>query len=333
MALKADDRRLLFPPLMAFAYWLEQELRLEEARDVLQTALRLSDGRDGEEEIEAQLSYARVLRLHGDFDESRAAYRRAGEIAAVIGDEHSAMLSEIGLAVVLQRVGNLPESERLLREVLKRAVSGGDVDAEARACHDLAGTLYYAGRVRHAIPLAFRAHELHQSVLRRARALSDTGAMLKEIGCYRAARHAFYLVLSNHPPRSVRTNTVLELLELSATVQDRVSFERWRQELTERRQELNPEQLVDFELKLGTGFANLSRSKKAEEHVENALALAEEYGMGERIFHCERQLQELRERRETTADVAALPEAQWNDEPGVLDTVARLDSLAAEVLG
>ena len=333
MALKADDRRLLFPPLMALAYWLEQELRLDEALDVLTTALRLSDGRDGEEEVAAHLNHARLLRLRGDFAEARAAYQLAGEIAATTGDPHSVMLSEIGLAVVLQRVGNLPESERILRGVIADAQRLGDSDAEARACHDLGGTLYFGSRAREAIPFAFRAFELHQSPVRRARALSDTGAMLKEIGCYRAARHAFYLVLSNHPPREVRTNTVLELLELSAIVGDRVSFERWRRELTRRRQELNSEQLVDFELKLGTGFARLSRLAQAEQHVQIALKLAEEFGMGERIFHCERQLRELQEHRVTTTDDAALPDSQWDSEPGVLVTIAQLDSLAADVLG
>ncbi len=332
-AIAENERRLLFAPLLAFAYWLEQELRLEEALDVLSTALRLSDGRDGEEEVAAHLNHARLLRLRGDFVAARASYQRSGQMAAKLGDDHSVLLSQIGHAVVLQRVGNLPESERVLRDVLERARSLRDADAEARACHDLAATLYFAGRVEQAIPLTFRAYELHQSPVRRARALGDTGTMLKEIGCYRAARHALYVVLSNHPPAEVRTNTVLELLELSAIARDRVSFERWRQDLMQLRPNLTSEQLVDLELKLGTGFAHFGRLARAEEHLQNALRLAEEYGMGERIFHCERRLQELEERRAAPAAAAALPPDQQNSEPSVLDTIARLDSLAADVLG
>jgi tetratricopeptide (TPR) repeat protein len=332
-ALSENDRRLLFAPMLAFAYWLEQELRLEEARDVLTTALRLSDGRDGEEEVAAHLNLGRVQRVSGNFAAARSSYERCGQMAARLGDNHSVLLSRIGQAVVLQRVGNLPESEKALRDVLEQANTIGDTDVEARACHDLGGTLYFAGRLEQAIPFAFRAYELHSSPVRKLRALSDTGTMLKELGCYDAARQALYVVLSSHPPAEVRTNAVLELLELSAIVRDRVSFERWRQELTQQRSELSSEQLVDFELKLGAGFTHFARLTKAEEHLQYALRLAEEYGMGERIFHCEERLRELQERRATPADDAALPYTHQDDEPGVLNTIAQLDSLAADVLG
>jgi len=162
IALDTNDRRLLLSPLMAFAFWLEQELRLDEALDVLKTALQLSDGRDGEEEVAAYLQHARVLRMQGDFEGARRSYARGGNIAASIGDKHSVMLSQIGHGVVLQKVGNLPESERVLREVIRQAQSVGDRDAEARACHDLGVTLYFAGKAEQAVPLTYRAHELQE---------------------------------------------------------------------------------------------------------------------------------------------------------------------------
>ena len=332
-ALDTNDRRLLLPPMMAFAFWLEQELRLAEALDVLNTALRLSDGRDGEEEVAAYLQYARVLRMQGDFEDARESYAHSGDIAARIGDEHSVLLSQIGHGVVLQKVGNLPESERVLREVIKQAQRVGNRDAEARAHHDLGVTLYFAGKAEQAIPLTYRAHELHESPVRRARALSDTGIFLKEIGCYRAARNAFDVVLSGNPPPEVRAHTVLELLELSALVTDRVSFERWRQELTQQRSALTAEQLVDLEAKLGTGLAHFGRQALGEKHLREALRIAEEHGMGERIFHAEQRLQELRERRTDSADDAAIPSDQLGGEPSVTDTIARLEALAADVVG
>ena len=332
-ALDTKDRRLLLPPLMAFAFWLEQELQLDEAIDVLKTALQLSDGRDGEEEVAAYLQYARVLRMQGDFEGARGSYTRSGNIAATIGDQHSVMLSQIGHGVVLQKVGNLPESERILREIIKQAQDVGDRDAEARASHDLGVTLYFAGKAESAIPLTYRAHELHQSPVRRARALSDTGTLLKEVGCYPAARNAFDVVLAGHPPPEVRANTILELLELSALVTDRVSFERWRQELTQHVPSLTTEQQVDFEVKLGTGLAHFGRQDLAEKHLREALRIAEEQGMGERIFHVEQRLQELIEDRTGLADNAAVTPDQRGGEPSVTDTIARLEALAADAVG
>jgi len=332
-AIAESDRRLLFAPLLAFAYWLEQELRLDEALDVLSTALRLSDGRDSEEEVAAHLTQGRVLRLRGEFDAARSSYHRCGQIAAKLGDDHSVLLSRIGHAVVLQRVGNLPESERVLREVVAQAHGLGDRDAEARACHDLGGTLYFGGRAREAIPLLYRAYELHQSPLRQARALSDTGSLLIEIGCYEAANHAFRLVLSNHPPREVRIRTVLELLELSALVRDRISFERWRQELAHRREQLAPDEQVDFELKSGCGLGQFGLAGPGEKHLRAAVKLAEQYGMGERIFHAEEKLKELREHRTADDRGSALPPETLKDEPSLADTLVRLEAMAADVVG
>jgi tetratricopeptide (TPR) repeat protein len=216
-ALDTKDRRLLLPPLMAFAFWLEQELRLEEAQDVLKTALQLSDGRDGEEEVAAHLQYARVLRMQGDFEGARESYARSGTLAAAIGDKHSVMLSQIGQGVVLQKVGNLPGSERVFREVIMEAERTGDRDAEARACHDLSGTLYYASRASEGAHLAFRAFELYDQSIMRFRALSDTGIFLKELGHYPEAKKAFLIVLGSNPTPDVRARTVTELLDHSTT--------------------------------------------------------------------------------------------------------------------
>ncbi|UCD23848.1 MAG: tetratricopeptide repeat protein [Gemmatimonadota bacterium] len=332
MALDAKERRLLLPPLMAFAYWLEEELRLDESLDVLTTALRLSDGRNAEEEVAAHLQLARVLRMQGEFEAARKSYTRGGNIAASIGDEHSVLLSQIGHGVVLQKLGNLPESERVLREVIRQARRNEDRDAEARACHDLGGTLYFAGRARDAIPLAYRAFELHQSPLRRARALSDTGSMLKEIGCYSAAGNAFSVVLSDHPTPEVRAHTVLEMLELSAQIGDRVSFERWRQELAQQRGNLTQDQKIDLEIKLGTGFGLFGQLGRAERHLSGAVELAENLGMGERLFFAERMLNDIKERR--TADMSStVLSSGLQDETGVQDTIASLELLVADAVG
>ncbi len=71
------SRKLLWAPLLAYAYWLEQELRLKEALDVVETALRMDDGTAPQEEVSALLQRAYILRLLGRLDLARASYHGA----------------------------------------------------------------------------------------------------------------------------------------------------------------------------------------------------------------------------------------------------------------
>lgn len=331
-ALDTNDRRLLLPPMMAFAFWLEQELRLAEALDVLNTALRLSDGRDGEEEVAAYLQYARVLRMQGDFEDARESYAHSGDIAARIGDEHSVLLSQIGHGVVLQKVGNLPESERVLREVIKQAQRVGNRDAEARAHHDLGGTLYFAGRISEGAHFAFRAFELYEESVLRFRALSDTGVFLKELGHYPEAKRAFLIVLGSNPTPNVRARTVTELLDLGALTDDRVSFERWRRELAAQYDRLPPDDQVDFDMKVGSGLSVFDRHQAAVKHYERALQVAEQCHLGKRIFAVEKLLRDEREHRTKEVDRTAPRISEEVPDKYLLETLDGLNSLAVPEL-
>lgn len=308
-ALPGGAIRILWPPMLAFAYWLEQEVRLEEALDVLDTVRRLSDGRAAEEEVATLLQRARVLRRLGRFDEATDGYAAAGALALEMADRRSELLSRIGRAIVLQKVGNLPESEELLRVVLKDAQSLADRDAEARASHDLAVALVLRDRPVEAAPYAFRAYELYEQPGPRARALSDTGWILKELGHYAAARDALLIVVESAPPTDILLRAELELLDLSAATQDQLSFERWRREL-HRDHELMPSDMrLDFEIKLGRGLAAFGRASEAEDALQRAVALAERHGLGEGLFRAECALTELREHRTRPSDASMPPPA------------------------
>jgi tetratricopeptide (TPR) repeat protein len=327
-ALEVSDRRLLFSPLMAFAFWLEQELRLDEALDVLGTALHLSDGRSAEEEVAGFLQKARVLRLSGRLDDARVAYQRSGKIAAQIGDKHSVLLSQIGRGVVMQKLGNLPESERILCEVIAAARRIDDRDAEGRACQDLAGTLFFGARMAHAAHYAFRAYELLEQPLQRLRALSDTGVCLKELGHYSEAGKAFAVVLAGRPTQEIRIHTVVELVDLSALTGDRIGFERWRRELAEQYDHLPPDDQVDFDIKVGTGLSQFGMQSQARTHLERALALAEECKMGERIFRLEELLRTGQEQSTRRIADAEPHTVQPTVEPQLQSTLESLNALA-----
>lgn len=287
------NRRLLWSPLHAYAYWLEQELRLSEALDVVDTALRLNDGAAVSEETAANLQRGRVLRLLGRFDAAREAYETARARAMSVGDMHSALHGRIGDAIVMRNLGNLPASEKALREILTDAEQVGDRDAQARAHHDLGAVLMYRGQNQEAMRHFYFGFELYEQPAYKLRALSDTGEALKREGHYAVAKDAFILVLKGGPTPQTRASTTILLLELNALTGDRVGFARCAHELTEMAEQLPPERIVDFQLQLGRGHTMFGHNQKARGSLERALGLAQKYRLNEYAFQAQEALSEL----------------------------------------
>ncbi len=324
-----SNRRLLWSPLLAFAYWLENELRLDESLDILETTLRLREGSQAREEIAAYLQQGRVLRLSGRFVESRGAYEAGRGLAERHGDLRSAMVSRIGHAGIMQKTGDLPASERELRNVWALAQECGDEYVEARACHDLAVTMHEMGRPKEGVALAFRAFRLYEESVQRVRALLDTGTFLKQLGHYSAAKQAFSLGLDTNPNPEIRVNIVLELLELTFLVQDRVGFERCRRELEGVYDNLPAHESVDFEKKVGAGLAAFGSVREGKAHLRKGIELAEKYGLGQRVFELEALLRELGDGQ---APKTHTPEFQHHDldvDPGVRETIENLYALSS----
>jgi len=329
IALREDDRRLLFEPVLRLARILEHEARFDESLDVLETASALSDGRDGDHEVATHLLRGRALRNAGRLVESKEAYTAGSAMAERLGDTHSELLGQVGCGIIARQQGNLPDSERLLRSVMLRASRIDDRDAEARACHDLAGTLYFAGRAAEAVPHVFKAYELYEDRLQKARALGDTGTILKELGHYSAAQDAQKLVLAEELPPDTRAKTELECLELAALVGDRITFERFRQSIADNRDVLLRETELDFESHVGSGLSLFGEHDQAEKHLNRAIALAEELGMGERLFHAEQQLREAQERRTQPDFVPGAPSTDESELRHLRETMETLEALSA----
>lgn len=321
-----NNRRLLWSPVHAFAYWLEQELRLAEALDVVDTALRLNDGNALNEEIAANLQRGRILRLLGRFDEAREAYESARAKAMSIGDMHSALLGRIGDAIVMRQVGNLPASEKALREILKDAEEVNDGDAQARAHHDLGLVIAYQERAAEAIPHLFQAFELFEQQPYKLRALSDVGESLKRLGHYQAAEDAFTVVLRGATAQ-MRVYTLVELLELAALTGNRFGVDRWKKEIETVGDELPAEVAVDFDLQLGLAHGRFGNRRKAEEHLRSATQKAERFRLNEYLFRAESALRSLLENNELVSDSTPVTSVKPNEE--VLEIADKLCNLRA----
>ena len=287
------SQHLLCAPLLAFAYWLEQELRLNEALDVVDTTQRIGQGLKPGEVVSVLLQRARILRLLGQFDDARRAYAAAGKQADAVGDSHSVLLSRIGDAIVSRQVGNLPGSEVALRAVLREAEAMSDEDAQARAHHDLGVALDHRNRPAQALAHYFAAFNLYKPETFKLRALSDVAHAIKGLGHHDAATRAFTLVVERTTSAQVKMYAMLELLELAGVSRNRVSFQRWRRQVQVLADSLPAETAVDFEIKLGKGYREFGNVRLARRHLRSAARMAGEWQLNEYVFRAEQALRAL----------------------------------------
>ena len=323
------DVGLLFPALFAYAHYLENEMCLEEALDVLETLQRVGGDRyRAEDRVAARLRLARVLRKVNRFDEAERAYEEAGSGAEALGDMHSQVLSRIGRAESLRGRGNLVEAERWLRDALADAGLMSDTQAHAIGQHVLAAVLSTAGRSAEAIPHMWRAFESYQDATARGRALADLGALFLILGNTEDAERALTEAVRRGGAQDFATNALLELMNCASFRRDRVGFERWREECEKRRDAMPPNVLVDFTLKMGIGRARFGQFDRAEELLTKALRAAEAAGLHEFVFRIERVKNGLRGcQRELAAEtkVVEAPEFGTDAVREVSASLARLE--------
>jgi tetratricopeptide (TPR) repeat protein len=327
-AFQAHDARLVVPALLAYAHYLEAEMRLEEALDALETSLNV-----GEQDLrpadrtDIRLRTARVLRKLNRFDAAEQCYDAAGSLAVASNDLHSLLLSRVGHANSVMGRGKLGEAERLLREALVEAEALGDTDAQARVRQGIAVTLTTRGQPLEAIPHIWRAFQLFQDDLSRTRALGDLGGLLLIVGDTLGAERALTEVVRRGSSEETVSNAMIELMNCASFRRDRLGFERWRERCEGRRESMPPNILVDFALKTGIGLARFGQLDRAAASLAGALRTAEQARLHEFVFRIERIKNGLRACAEPleTAQLATAPaELQQEAARGVSAQLAEL---------
>lgn len=286
---RESDVRLLVPALFAYAHYLEDEMRLDEALDVLWT-LRLVGKRRASvaDAVALALRIGRVNRKLTRFDDAEEAYGEAGRVAASAGDVHSELLSRIGHAQCIRGRGNLPLAEESLRSILAAAGKSGDRDVEARVEHEIGVALQHMGQPAEAIPHVWRAYELYDDEDRQLRALNDAGIMLLMLGDAVGAERALSQVVRKGGSQDNVSNAMIELMYCASYRRDRVAFARWRGRCEKRKGRMPPNILADYHLKAGISEARFELFERARASLEQALAIAEGAGLHEFVFKIER---------------------------------------------
>jgi tetratricopeptide (TPR) repeat protein len=325
---RLGEVRLIAPALFAYAHFLEDELRLDEAIDVLTTLLVVVGNRlSPADVVAAQLRFARVHRKLNRFDEAEAAYEEAGDLATAAGDRYSALLSRIGRANTILGRGNLAEAERRLQGILADARSAGEQDAEARAEHGIAVALHHMGQAAEGILHAWRAFELYEEDDSRMRALNDLGIMLLSVGDTVGAERALSEVVRRGGSQDNINNALIELMHCASYRRDHVGFARWRERCEARIIDMPPNIRADFCLKQGIGQARFGRFRRAEALMKEALEIASAAGLHEFEFRIERIIAGLRDCERAMAQESLLatePMVQTAELREVSESLAQL---------
>ena len=283
------DVGLLFPALFAYAHYLEDEMCLEEALDVLETLERVGGDRfRAEDQVAARLRMARVLRKLNRFDEAEQGYEEAGARAEAIGDRHSALLTQLGRAEALRGRGNLASAEQSLRVVLLDAEVLNDREVQAIAHQCVAVVLGARGEPASAIPHLWRAFQLYGDDAPRTRALADLGAVLLIVGDASGAERALHEVLRRGDSEEAVNNALIELMNCASFRRDRVGFERWRERCEAQQDRMPPNVRADFVLKTAIGRARFGQHERADALLGTAMRIAEGAGLNEFVFRVER---------------------------------------------
>ncbi|HVH67252.1 MAG TPA: tetratricopeptide repeat protein [Gemmatimonadales bacterium] len=328
-ARRLGDIQLVAPALFAYAHFLEDELRLEEAVDVLTTLLVIAGERlSAADVVAAYLRFARTHRKLNRFDEAEEAYAEAGQLAMAAGDRYSALLSRIGRAECTRGRGNLAEAERTLRGILADAQASGERDAEARTEHDIAVVHHHMGQPAEAIPHAWRAFELYEEEDSRMRALNDLGNMLLSVGDAVGAERALSEVVRCGTSQDNMSNALIELMHCASYRRDHVGFARWRERCEGRLADMPPNIRADFYLKQGIGQARFGRFRRADALLKEALEIAGAAGLHEFEFRIERILAGLGDCEQAMAresQAATVPVLQTAELRDVSESLAQLD--------
>jgi tetratricopeptide (TPR) repeat protein len=289
-AFQADDNSLVLPALFAYAHYLEDEMRLEHALDVLDTVLHVGVKEvRAPDSIAAYLRIGRVNRKLNRFADAEAAYQTAEELADANNDRQSALLSRAARALSIQGRGDLGEAEDRLREISIDAEQYGSSAVHAYVRHAWGTTLFLRGQVPEAIVHVWRAFELYDDEASRVRALGDLGTMLLAIGEVAGAQAALLEVLRRgHASHDAASNAMIGLMHCASFRRDRVGFERWYRECEARTGKMPPNILADFCLKAAIGHARFGEVRQAQSRIAQALQTAESSGLHEFVFRVKR---------------------------------------------
>ena len=280
--------------LMAYAYFLEHEGRLEEALEVLALAVRThGPGVPAADFAASALFAGRLNRLLARWHDATTCYSAAESAAPRPRGQGAGAAGPAWRGAVHPRAGQPAVAEQIAEAVAAGADRAALREVEAMAYADLGAVLLVEGRRVEAIQANYRLFLLSDDTLQRMRVLGDLGRGPAEIGAHDAARWRSTSWPSPRRASCVRLNAVLELMELESAVGNRMAFERRRARARRRATRMPPSMLADFYFKAGVGLARFGQFVRARDLLGRACALAENHRLNAWYFRFEQTIANL----------------------------------------
>jgi len=316
------------PMLSAYARALHFDAHWPLAADVYRMVVAHGALVDSELAISGAHYAGFCLRMAGDLEGAAASYAAGRELAERVGDVGGILRADLGAAAITTQRGNLPAAERELDLVIERAerVAASCGPVLSLALHNRGVIAARRGGTDDAIGFMNRALRLCPVSAERDRILSDIGSALSKSGAYEAARDAHMIVYATAELQEARWVAGLNLLELSAKMENEPAFERYRRELPVAK--MPPRLRAFFHLFTADGADRFGRRDDAIADLRTAITIADAHGVNEVVFDAERRLGELERRRavvDRTAEFVA-PSEQ------VLEAARSIRELREEVL-
>jgi tetratricopeptide (TPR) repeat protein len=286
-------------PLLAYGHYLETASRFDLAAHVYQTLIDALDPPSGCVDLPLAamtlIRYGAVLRVSGDFDASRDAYRHA-EILATKGNVVDLMLqSRVGMANTLQGRGNLGESETLLDQVIADASIAGIVRVRAFATHTRGSIRTLRGKYVEAMTDFFEAYKMTEDVSEQERILNDLAVCAGEAGYRTMARDAYRVLAYAARTPIIRLIAFINLLEMAAQDGDIANFERIQEHirLHGQKHSLPIQYALSIALYTAYGAERFGPREVAIAAYQEVIAQARKTGMYQVVFNAEERLEIL----------------------------------------
>ena len=234
---------------------------------------------DGDVATAAAMYMGACYRTMGDAEHAAQAYRAAGVLAEMRGDDRNVLRAKLGEAKLVAGRSDFSTAHERLAAIVAGA-SGMDCgEIRAEAWHELARVAVQLGRHEDAITYAYEAWTAMSDTMERERILVTLATLLLQGGYPEISREANALLAETAKEPMIRWAATINLIEIATLERREVDFMRHRRELAGIG--LPPFLTAEFDYYVGHGHLAFGQPSLAAAAFDRAVTVAQRYELAE----------------------------------------------------